>query len=109
MHRYSCKLRLLQHGLAKEAEIIDDIDLQYVDNNLNDGEGGNDVAYADEDEIINRRIVFLDNAIKSIALSNCYEEECHGRNESISERRISIIKNFLSDIAKVKKCARCDG
>ena len=109
MHRYSCKLRLLQHGLAKEAETIDDIDLQNIGNNFSDGEGDEDATDADQDKIIDRRKVFVCNAIESIESFRSDVKGCPTSNESLSERRTCIVKSFLSDIAKVKKCARCEG
>ena len=104
VHRYSCKLRLLQHGLAKDAEAIDDLDVENINKDNNNLEGDGEVAAADEDEIIERRTTFMDNAISS-AKFNYYVL----KDETISERLISSKKNFLLNIAKVRKCSRCEG
>ena len=109
VHRYSCKLRLLQYGLAKEAERIDDLDVGNINNSLNADEDDKDVTDANEDEVIDRRNVFLRNAIKSEVNYRSAEKQFYLRNESLSERRILVIKGLLLDLAKAKKCARCDG
>ena len=110
VHRYSCVLRLLQHGLAEDAEAIDDLDVENInksDDNLN---GDGEFADADEGEIIERRMAFMNNAIKIAELNYCHGDSYYVRkDEAIFERIISSKKNFLSDIAKVKKCSHCEG
>lgn len=110
VHRYGCILRLLQHGLAKEAEAIDELDVKNINRSDDDLDDDREVANADEHEIIERRTAFMNNAIDSVKLSNSYRDGCHDtKDEVISERIISFKKSFLSDIAKVKKCSRCEG
>ena len=109
VHLYSCKLRLLQHGLAQDAEIIDDFDLESVNKKRNNMDDDNEIHDEDHDEIINRRVEFVDNAISQAKLFSSSEEGYYVQNESLFERRMSVTKNFLLDIAKVKKCAHCEG
>lgn len=112
IHRFSCKLQLLQHGLLQEAEELDNINLGKnisSDEGLNDGENdGNDEDSEEDNEqtLQEKRNAFVKHAIQQASDSNL---QVRSKVASISERRRAIIKDFLAAAPKGSTCGTCKG
>ncbi|KAL9109726.1 MAG: hypothetical protein Q9227_005595 [Pyrenula ochraceoflavens] len=66
---------------------------------LDDGE--------DIDEFMQRRIQFVRKSIKRARKRNSGDVEHHSSNPAASAQRRSLVKEILSEIARVKKCGIC--
>ncbi|KAH7058738.1 DNA-directed RNA polymeras-like protein I subunit [Macrophomina phaseolina] len=101
---YSCKLRLIHHGLLKEAAEIDNLEVPKVKGSKEEGE---DVDSEDSDaeaqDIIQKREAYVKRALKEMKKMGTPEK----RTEAIAEERRFVIKDFLADISKSRKCASC--
>ncbi|TDZ28998.1 DNA-directed RNA polymerase I subunit [Colletotrichum spinosum] len=112
INRYSCKLRLLQHGLLHEAHLIDAIgeDLKGlalpgvpVDYDSEAEEEGTSAV----DNVITAREVFVRQSLKAHKIS--IGEVRKGKHEGSLEMRRELIKEFMTQITKVRKCDNCGG
>lgn len=113
LHRYICKLRLLQHGLINEAHIVDCIGENEI--GLSQNELGLESGESEAEEEGN-------NSISNVTRArNKYVDEClrgnktrrgeskRGKHEGATEMRREVIKDFLADLTKARKCASCGG
>ncbi|TWU72825.1 hypothetical protein ED733_001366 [Metarhizium rileyi] len=110
LHKYICKLRLLQHGLIREAHVVDA---------LGEAEGagmeeilGLDGSEAEEenssiDSVTRKREQYVQNCLRGIALRR--GDARRGKHEGMSQTRRDVIKEFLSEITKRRQCASCTG
>ena len=115
IHRFSCKLQLLQHGLLQEAEELENIN---VGKNISSGEGlndgendGNDEDSEEDNEqtLREKRNAFVKHAIQQASDSNLQIRSRVEKVTSISERRRAIIKDFLTAAPKGSTCGTCKG
>ncbi|KAF2083270.1 beta and beta-prime subunits of DNA dependent RNA-polymerase [Saccharata proteae CBS 121410] len=117
VNRFSCKLRLIQYGLLKEAQELEDV-ASFRWSNVDKGAGkrareeGEDVGSASEgenndDNIIAKREAFVKRAIRNAGVKKSgWTVE---KTEAVNEERRFVIKEFLMDINKGKKCKKCGG
>lgn len=109
IHRYVCTLRLLQHGLLHEAQMIDAFgeDLQglalpgvpTIDiAEDSDGEDG------DSDGVMRARDAYVRNV-----LLNNLSDMGRQKHEGASELRTSHVTQLFKDIVKTRVCASCKG
>ncbi|KAF9870550.1 RNA polymerase Rpb1 [Colletotrichum karsti] len=112
INRYSCKLRLLQHGLLHDAHLVDAIgeDLKGLampgvptDYDSEAEEEGTSTV----DNVIGAREAFVRQKLKSHKLS--IGEVKKGKHEGSLEMRRELIKDFMTQITKPKKCDNCGG
>lgn len=118
VNRHVCKLKLIQHGLLLEAQQLDDIQIKTKNTASSrkpgrpgaaDEEGaGDDLETEDEDDMDSffaRREQFVNRAIRrSRANSGAVDS---AKVMSVAEVRRALVKEFLGDIIRPKKCNRC--
>lgn len=110
--RYACKLRLIQHGLLKEAYRLDDTPLppeiqtkkRAVDRESGDNEEGSDNGMEMEN-FITRRRKYVQAAIN--AARGRHDAQHGSKVVAIAEERRQVVKQTLREFLKVKKCTRC--
>ncbi|KAK0373108.1 RNA polymerase Rpb1 [Colletotrichum limetticola] len=112
INRYSCKLRLLQYGLLHEAHLIDAIGEELkglalpgvpTDYESEAEEEGTSTV----DNIIGAREAYVRQSLKSHRLN--LGEVRKGKHEGAIEMRRELIKDFLTQITKSKRCDNCGG
>lgn len=111
--RYACKLRLIQYGLLSEAADLDTMHMKSKPKTKAGGtadeEGpGDDLESDDDDDVdnfITRRRRFMDKAIrKKGKTSDVYLAT---KITAIADARRQVVKDFMGEVAGVKKCTRC--
>ncbi|TQN72089.1 DNA-directed RNA polymerase I subunit, partial [Colletotrichum shisoi] len=112
INRYSCKLRLLQHGLLHEAHLVDAIGEELKGLALpgvpTDYESeAEEEGSSSVDNIIGAREAYVRQALKSHKLS--LGEVRKGKHEGAIEMRRELIKEFLTQITKPRRCDNCGG
>lgn len=109
IHRFSCKLQLLQHGLLQEAEELENIS---SGEGVNDGEkNGNDEDSEEDYEqtLQEKRNAFVKHAIQQASGSHLQVKTRVEKVALISERRRAVIKDFLAAAPKGSTCGTCKG
>ncbi|GME24284.1 DNA-directed RNA polymerase i subunit Rpa1 [Neofusicoccum parvum] len=102
-------LRLIHHGLLKEAAEIGDIEAPKVKGSNEEGE---DVESEDSDawtqDLIQKREAYVKRALKAAGFRS-KGDGLDKRTEAVAEERRFVVKDFLADINKNRKCASCGG
>lgn len=111
LHKYMCKLKLLQYGMMREAHIVGSI-------------GENDLALDSEEfsgiesEAEEEGNDSIDNVTR---MREKYVQQClegtkvkrgdtkRGKHEGASEMRRDVVKEFLAEITKKRLCSSCGG
>ncbi|PSK56814.1 DNA-directed RNA polymerase I subunit rpa1 [Elsinoe australis] len=110
VNRYACKLRLIRHGLIEECYELDSIrPSKSKTTTLTNGAGSGDESdQVDEDvrELTERRSRFVKKAIRNAEKRSDWAA---GKLEASVDERREIIKEFMANITKVKKCTSCQG
>ncbi|KAK3043939.1 hypothetical protein LTS18_002602, partial [Coniosporium uncinatum] len=109
VNKFCCKLRLIRHGLLKEAHDIDDITAGKSEGE----EGEDDGSGADSDEgetnaLIEKRNRFTRRVIRE-AVGERRSDWSLEKHEAVGDARRATVKEFLADITKAKKCGTCQG
>lgn len=113
--RFACKLNLVNHGLIKEAQEIDDIlstpktSSSRMTNGVDAHENSSDESNSEEDDISEKLNDFVRRAIKRANHKYGEENNTTSKLGAIAEHRRLLVKDFLSTIAKTKACGRCKG
>ncbi|GKT86830.1 LOW QUALITY PROTEIN: DNA-directed RNA polymerase I subunit RPA1 [Colletotrichum tofieldiae] len=112
INRYSCKLRLLQHGLLHEAHLVDAIGEELKGLALpgvpTDYESeAEEEGTSSVDNVISAREAYVRQALKSHKLS--LGEVRKGKHEGAIEMRRELIKDFMTQITKPRRCDNCGG
>ncbi|KAF2835733.1 DNA-directed RNA polymerase I subunit RPA1 [Patellaria atrata CBS 101060] len=108
VNRYVCKLRLIRHGLISEAQTIEDMQLK----GMHTAEkGGDNVSESEEDarSLIESRNQFVKRTIREAGNSGLHTDWSGEKIETVAQERRQVIKEFLADITKPRKCATCRG
>jgi DNA-directed RNA polymerase I subunit RPA1 len=112
VHRYSLKLKLIQHGLLAESIDFDDIRLEGavdLDENEDEEEGFSSKAQKDPksiSELKEKRQLFVDTAIAK-ALSEG-RTTAHGiQTTSVNEERKALVHEFYKKLLARPKCDNC--
>lgn len=109
VNRYVCKLKLIQHGLLLEAQELDDIQIKTKATVLGRGEGaGDDIETEDEDDMDSffaRREQFVNKAIRRSKANSGNGSSTKVMN--VAAERRALVKEFLGNILKPRKCNRC--
>lgn len=112
--RFACKLKLVHHGLIKEAQEIDDIlstpktSSSQMTNGVDAHENSSDGGDSEED-ISERLNDFVRHAVKRATHRDGQGNRTATKLGAIAEQRRLLIKDFLSTMAKTKVCGRCKG
>lgn len=109
IHRYICTLRLLQHGLLHEAQMIEAFgeDLQGL---ALPGVPTADITEDSDDEdgtadgIMRARDAYVRNTLLQNRSNMGYQ-----KHEGAAELRTSYVTQFFKDIVKTRVCASCQG
>ena len=117
VNRYCCKLRLVQFGLLKEAEELDELQLRrkLPKGAGRTGEGGSEDEASDmsegedTDKLIQRRNEFVRREIKRSRAGSRHSELVEEKIGAVAEERRLLVKEFLAAITKVKTCGSCYG
>jgi DNA-directed RNA polymerase I subunit RPA1 len=107
IHAYTCKLRLLQHGLLDAAHRIDAIGEDFCGYKV---EGIDSDSEADEegtDNLTRKREAFVRRHLASSKIG--LVDMRKGKHEGALELRRILIKDFMAAISKAKKCDACGG
>lgn len=112
LHRYVCKLRLLQHNLIQEAHLLDSIGEN--DLGLTAAELGVDVDIEAEEEgnssidnVTRAREEYVRKCLKGAIKRK--RGEIEGKTEGSTELRRATIKEYFSSLASANKCHNCGG
>ena len=113
VNRFACKLRLLEHGLIKEVEELENIQLRVKGSKFGvNGPANEEMGFESESEeedvekLIGKRDLFVKRAIKQNEKTKSLGRE---KVEFISEVRRAIIKEFMTSSVRTKTCGRCKG
>ena len=115
--RYTCKLRLIEHGLVQEAEELENIHLKSTASKLRgmdaddiDADGESQVSVEEDEETLKqRRNDFVTRAIKKRGGNKSRVAIAAEKIEAVAEVRRAIIKEFLAAVTKPKTCGNCKG
>lgn len=115
IHKYVCKLRLIEHGLVKQLGELENISLMSVDSKgLNANSAGveeesHDSEEEDGESLKRRRNAFVSNAIKNAGGSKNRATVASEKVEAVSAVRRGIVKEFLAAITTPRTCGNCNG
>ncbi|PWI66738.1 hypothetical protein PCL_04876 [Purpureocillium lilacinum] len=112
LHKYTCKLRLLQHGLIQQAHIVGSIGENELAVELQESLGLGDSEAEEEgtssiDNVTRAREKYVQRCLRGGKLRRGDVKK--GKHEGASEMRRDVIKEFLADITKKAVCASCGG
>ncbi|KAI9661247.1 MAG: hypothetical protein M1821_009574 [Bathelium mastoideum] len=104
MNLFCGKLRLLRYGLVKESSELENVTAAAKHNRDSD-------ASDDEqaDSLIIARNQFVKTKIKEARRAGLSPLKNMGKDESVSEARAAVIKDFLAAMTRGTKCANCEG
>ncbi|KAK3304483.1 uncharacterized protein B0T15DRAFT_536641 [Chaetomium strumarium] len=119
IHRYICVLRLLQVGLIREAQMVDSFsavefgeqlrklklsDVPTTEDDQAEEEGDNV-----HDSTMRAREAYVREVLRAHRLKVNMGDIRKGKHEGAAEMRRALIKDFLAQIVKEKRCRSCDG
>lgn len=117
--RFTCKLRLIEHGLVQEVEELEHIHLKSIasklrDINTDDTDADADGHSQDSEEegvetLKQRRSEFVTRVIRKRDGRTSRVAAASEKVEAVAEVRRAIIKEFLAAITKPKTCGNCQG
>lgn len=119
IHRYACMLRLLQVGLIHEAQMVDSFSASELGEQVRKL-GLSDVPSIEDDEAeeegntvhdaaMRAREAYVRQVLRAHRLKVSMGDIRRGKHEGAAEMRRALIKEFLANIVKEKRCRRCDG
>lgn len=113
LHKYICKLRLLQHGLVHEAHIVGAIGETEVSDDVEasaslelDGSEAEDDT-SSIDNVTRRREKYVQLCLRSGRKTK--RDIKKGKHEGTGQMRREVIKEFLAEVSKKRECASCNG
>ncbi|KAK4498596.1 hypothetical protein PRZ48_011255 [Zasmidium cellare] len=108
--RYVCKLKLVKYGLLKELNELEEVEFKSAKNNKptagSSDEDEDDGTDADSKAVIQKLEQFTKDAIKAAKKEGRLSAE---KTETVKNVRASIIRDFMYNITKGKKCGNCNG
>ncbi|UKZ79302.1 hypothetical protein TrVFT333_007052 [Trichoderma virens FT-333] len=111
LHKYTCQLRLLHHGLINEAHMVASIGENDLAIEIKEALGEGDSEAEDEnsgaDGVTRQREKYVRQCLQGIKLKR--GEVKRGKHEGANEMRREIIKEFLAEIIKKRVCSSCGG
>lgn len=122
LHRYSCILRLLQHGLLREAQMIDALDPVEFGSKIRqmmtadvtsllpeDSEEEDVSSDSGDGKKAAAREEFVRRALRRGMLSGSATMAIRGKHEGALAMRREVVKEFFAEIIRDRKCATCSG
>ncbi|KAF5027520.1 hypothetical protein F66182_369 [Fusarium sp. NRRL 66182] len=112
LHKYVCKLKLLQHGLIQETHMVgvigeNDLAIELGDFSELESEAEEEGGTNSIDSVTRARDKYVDKCLSGIKVKR--GDTKRGKHEGSSEMRREIIKEFLAEITKRRVCASCGG
>lgn len=115
--RFTCKLKLIEHGLVQEVEELDNVQLRSTVSKLRgiesyDIDADKDSQDSEEEDVATlkqRRKDFVTRAIMEKGGSKGRLAAASEKIEAVAEVRRALIKEFLAAITKPKTCGNCKG
>ncbi|KAK7403596.1 hypothetical protein QQX98_010648 [Neonectria punicea] len=112
LHKYICKLKLLQHGLIQQAHVVGSIgenDLALEGDGQFSGleDEAEEEGSSSTDNVTRARDKYVDKCLSGIKVKR--GDTKRGKHEGASEMRREVIKEFLAEITKRRLCASCGG
>ncbi len=119
IHKYSCIFRLLQVGLLHEAQMIESFsasdlgeqlrtltlaDVPTIEDDEAEEEGGNL-----HDSTMRAREAYVRQVLREYRLKVNMGDIRKGKHEGAAELRRALVKEFLAQMVKEKRCRTCDG
>ncbi len=113
LHKYMCKLRLLQHGLVHEAHIVgaigetdisDDLETS-VSIELDGSEAEDDTSSIDN--VTRKREKYVQLCLRGGRKTR--RDIKKGKHEGTGQMRREVIKEFLAEVTKKRECVSCNG
>ena len=119
IHRYACIFRLLQVGLLHEAQMVDSFSVSELGEQLKNMRLS-DVPNVEDDEAeeegntvhdstMRAREAYVRQVLRDYRLKVSIGDIRKGKHEGAAEMRRALVKEFLAQIVKEKKCRSCDG
>jgi DNA-directed RNA polymerase I subunit RPA1 len=107
MNEYVSKLRLIRCGLVQEAnDMHEHINLIGSKNKADQEDSDSD---EDGQGIIGQRNEYVKRCMKRAGISKSNAHAVRAKNEAVADARRFVIKEFLAEITKSKKCRNCGG
>ena len=107
LYKYECKLRLIQHGLIHEAHLLDTIGEQDWATALDSDSEAEDDDENSDDSVIRKINKFVKRCLQRG--SSKRGDLKNQKHEGASEMRRHVVKQFLAEITKTRKCTSCGG
>lgn len=113
LHKYTCKLRLLQYGLINEAHIVGsigetDLNLDFEKDLGLQSEAEEEGGKQSIDNITRARDKYVQQCLKASGASR-RGDFTKGKHEGAIELRREIIREFLAEITTKRLCNNCGG
>ncbi|KAJ9621608.1 hypothetical protein H2203_007095 [Taxawa tesnikishii (nom. ined.)] len=111
VNRFTCKFRLIKYGLIKECYDLEELNSIPISKSAAREADDDDESGLDQDtkDIIERRNRFVKKCIKLAGLSKNMEDKTTAKIEAVADERRALVKEFLYEITKGKKCGNCGG
>jgi DNA-directed RNA polymerase beta' subunit len=108
VNEYVSRLRLIRCGLVQEANEMN----EHVD--INKGKTGKDTAEDsesddDNEDIVAQRNNYIKKCMKRAGISKSDARSMKEKNDTISEARRQVLKEFYGQVGLGKKCKNCQG
>lgn len=112
LHRYTCQLRLLQHGLIHQAHVVASIGENELALEMQEDLGLGDSEAEEEgnpsiDNVTRQREKYVQQCLLGSKLKRGDAKKA--KHEGASEMRREVIKEFLAEITKKRPCSSCGG
>ena len=116
VNRFVCKLRLLRHGLLKETEQIELIQIKVKNSAFANGDTDVATNVSEDDDsddspedLMERRNDFVKQAIRRCVGRIQIVATVSDKVEAAAEERRAVIREFMASITKPKECSSCKG
>lgn len=112
LHRYTCQLKLLQHGLIEQAHTVavigeNELAIELGDFSEYEDEAEEEGGSSSIDSVTRARDKYVGKCLRGIKTKRA--ETKRGKHEGAIEMRREVIKEFLGEITKRRVCASCNG
>lgn len=118
MNRIVCKLRLIEHGLLIQSDKLDDLPMgskrRRGETNApehSDDENPNDSSEEEVDAatLMERRNAYVARLIRLKGSAVKENAWMNARNEATTEKRRTVLRDFMTSIGRSQKCPNCGG
>lgn len=119
VNRFTCKLKLIQHGLLQESEDLENIHLRSKASDpvtvngsatqQNEESDESEEEDDDEESLIERRIDFVRRKLQNVKDRNPKAWVRAQKIEVMAEQRRAVVTEFLGAASVTKVCGSCKG